>query len=352
MRPISAGVTEPGSSKTRLAELDALRGIAALAVLLFHYTVQAPKILPGVETIGASAHLGEYGVQLFFAISGFVIFMTLEHTRNSADFAFARFTRLFPAYWAAVLLTSAMVWLLGADPLVQPGAVIATNLTMLQDFVHVPSVDGVYWSLAVELAFYLCMWTLWRIGALGKIEAILCAWIALRFVWLLAPALPWIGSKLLLLDFISFFAIGITAYRVRAGARRWRDQAPVLACAFAGVAMIDGRELALVFAFCLAVFVALVAGRLDFLNRRLLLWLGALSYPLYLVHQNIGYAAISSIEGLGAPPWLAFVASIVLALGLAQLVHDRVEIPSLRILRNLWKAGRFSTATAPAARRD
>jgi peptidoglycan/LPS O-acetylase OafA/YrhL len=278
-------------------------------------------------------------VQLFFAISGFVIFMTLERTRTSADFAFARFTRLFPAYWAAILLTTGILHLLGTTALMQPSSVVAANFTMLQGFVYLPAVDGVYWSLEVELAFYLCMWAMWRAGLLARIEPILCAWIALRFVWFLLD-LPWIGAKLLLLDHIAFFAIGIAAYRVRAGLRRWRDQAPVLLAGAIAVTLFDGVEMVLVYGSTIAIFAALVAEKLVFLDRPVLIWLGALSYPLYLVHQNIGYAAIAALEAAGVPVWAAVLGTIALAIGLAQLVHELVETPSLRILRDFWKGRR------------
>jgi peptidoglycan/LPS O-acetylase OafA/YrhL len=317
-------------------------------VVLFHYTVKAPEILPRVVTVDYGFPIGNYGVQLFFAISGFVIFMTLERTKSSADFAFARFTRLFPAYWAAILLTTAALHLLGASELAQPGSVIAVNFTMLQGFIYIPAVDGVYWSLTVELAFYLCMWALWRARALERIEPILCVWIALRFAWVLFPALPSLGSKLLLVDHIAFFAIGIAAYRVRMGIRAWRDQIPVLLSGLIVVAMLDGGEMALVYCGTLAVFAALIAGRTGFLNAPVLVWLGALSYPLYLVHQNIGYAAIAALEAHGVSPLAATLAALALALGLSQLIHDLVETPSLRMLRNMWKArrARLSSTTA------
>ncbi len=341
-------MTEPGSSKARLAELDALRGIAALAVVLFHYTVKAPEILPRVATVDHGFVLGNYGVQLFFAISGFVIFMTLERTKSSADFAFARFTRLFPAYWAAILVTTVAVHLLGASELAQPGNIIATNFTMLQGFIYVPAVDGVYWSLTVELAFYLCMWALWRARALDKIEPILCAWITLRFAWLMFPALPSLGSKLLLVDHIAFFAVGIAAYRVRMGTRRWRDQLPVLVSGLIAVTLIDGSEMALIYCGTAAILAALIAGRTGLLNAPVLVWLGALSYPLYLIHQNIGYAFIAALEDFGVPPIVAALAALALALGLSQLIHDLVETPSLRVLRNMWKARRERTASTTA----
>ena len=155
-----------GDPKTqdRLPELDALRGIAALIVVLFHYTWRAHNKLSDLQTIPYGLAWGHYGVELFFAISGFVIFMTLERTRQTADFIVSRFSRLFPAFWAGILVTTSAVTLLGAGSLAQPANVILANFTMLQGFLYLPSVDGVYCSLTVELGFYACMLALWRGG--------------------------------------------------------------------------------------------------------------------------------------------------------------------------------------------
>ena len=337
-------MTEPGSSKARLAELDALRGIAAVLVMLFHYTVQAPKAIPGIATIPVQFPWGEYGVQLFFAISGFVIIMTLERTVSSRDFAVARFTRLFPAYWTAILLTTVTVQLLGATSLAQPMHVVAVNLTMLQGFAYVPAVDGAYWSLTVELAFYLCMWALWRIDALRHIEAILMAWIALRLVWWLLPDAPSIGAKLLLVKYIAFFAIGIAAYRVRQGMRTWTQQAPLLLIGLAISALLDGTAPTIVYLCTVGIFILLTQGALRFLDRSVLLWLGALSYPLYLIHQYVGYAIIDALEAARLPAWPATGAAILTVLALAHVIHEVIERPALRQLRWLRQARREATA--------
>jgi peptidoglycan/LPS O-acetylase OafA/YrhL len=86
----------------RLQGLDALRGIAAIAVVLTHYTfgfsifIQAHR--PGLLFNVINGH---FGVNLFFIISGFVIFMTLERSANLSDFSISRFARLWPAYLAS-----------------------------------------------------------------------------------------------------------------------------------------------------------------------------------------------------------------------------------------------------------
>ena len=84
----------------RIKELDAMRGIAALSVVLFHFTFGFNH-----NDTNTFFHKGYLGVQLFFIISGFVIFMTFEKTQNIKVFLLGRFTRLYPAYWFACILS-------------------------------------------------------------------------------------------------------------------------------------------------------------------------------------------------------------------------------------------------------
>ncbi|MCM2335320.1 MAG: acyltransferase family protein, partial [Pseudomonas sp.] len=101
------------SSTGRVVELDALRGLAALAVVAFHYTTHYQAQVGHAQPLGFGFPFGNYGVHLFFLISGFVIFMTLERTRSPLDFVVSRFSRLFPAYWAAMAVTAAVVYTVG-----------------------------------------------------------------------------------------------------------------------------------------------------------------------------------------------------------------------------------------------
>ncbi len=336
------------SAKTvlpRFAELDALRGIAVMVVLAFHYSWRSEQVLPAAHGFSQGLAWGHYGVELFFAISGFVILMTLRRTATSADFLVSRFARLFPAYWAAIGLTSVIVLALGADALAQPASVIAVNMSMLQSFFYVPSVDGAYWSLGVELAFYTCMWALWRARLLGRIETVLLGWIALKFAWWAVPALPSRLGLLVVEDFIPWFAIGMAAYRVYLGERSWRQQVAVLALGFLSVAITDTAEAEgapWVYLATVAVFVLTIEGRMRWLANRPLLWLGALSYPVYLIHQNVGYAVIAWLERWGAPPWIALPCAVAAAFALAEAIHRLVEGPALAAIRGRWKARKAS----------
>lgn len=331
----------------RLAELDALRGIAALMVVLFHYTFRAGHVLAAAQPIAHGFSLGHYGVQLFFAISGFVILMTLERTEATADFVISRFARLYPAYWFAVILTTLGVSALGANELAQPAGIVFANLTMLHGFLYLPAVDGAYWSLTIELAFYACMWTLWRTRQLHRIEAILIGWIALKLLWWAVPALPSRVGIVLVQQYVPFFALGMCAYRVHRGVRTWAQQAPVLLLGLAAVALCDDGQHALVYGALVAVFALLVAGRLGGLDHPVLLHLGALSYPVYLIHENLGIALIARLEALGAPPEIALATALGAAFATAQLLRRCIELPALHAIRGWWRRRPMAIA-APA----
>jgi peptidoglycan/LPS O-acetylase OafA/YrhL len=101
---LEAVVSAEKPRTSRLVEIDALRGVAALAVVLFHYTTHFTKLFGASPPPTISFSMGHYGVNLFFIISGFVIFMTLEKTLRPMDFVVSRFSRLFPTYWVAIVL--------------------------------------------------------------------------------------------------------------------------------------------------------------------------------------------------------------------------------------------------------
>jgi peptidoglycan/LPS O-acetylase OafA/YrhL len=209
------------TTATRLTELDSLRGIAAIGVVLFHLTYW-------YDAFGASPiHVswGHYGVELFFVISGYVIFMTLDRTQFLAEFAVSRIARLMPAYWTGVLLTSLVANLvpLAWDRSPPGAALVAINLSMLQRFLMIPDIDNSYWTLAIELSFYVMMGLAYRAGLLRQIDRLCLIWLACaaaaRTILLLCGETRNLGpiSSLTGLFYGQFFILGIVAYRLRQG---------------------------------------------------------------------------------------------------------------------------------------
>ena len=335
--------------KPRLQELDALRGIAALIVLLFHYSVRFHEMFPAARHVPYGLMVGHYAILLFFAISGFVIFFSLERIDRLGDFAVKRFARLFPAYWAAIAVTLAVEYFGDVPQLLVPPATVAANLTMLHGFLFLPGVDGVYWTLVTELAFYVCMGALWFSRRTDRIEAILAVWIGLHLFDAWFRLMPSRLSMLLVLDAIPYFAVGIITYRVWAGQRRWREQMPLLAWLMLAETLTETVDIAIVTGLLILLFAAVIARRARMLAHPALLWLGAISYSLYLMHHNIGFVVILRLQDAGWNPWAAAGAATLVAFALAMLLHHFVEEPAARAIGAWWNRRRtLSTGqTAP-----
>ncbi len=340
---MSSGATDSGAG--RLQEVDALRGVAAMAVVLFHYSTRFRELYAPTPALPWEFAHGHYGVNLFFIISGFVIFMTLDRTRRPMDFVVSRFSRLFPAYWLAIVLTFTITHWLGLPGKLVDGASALGNVIMLHGLFGVPHVDGVYWTLEVELLFYAGMFTLYRFGQLSRTPWALCALLALRMVYHLAEqifgvSLSWTVSRLLILQFIPWFSLGVAIYLFRSkSAPAERRSSLILAtAALATLAVVWAWWLALLALLLGATVFLAASGRLPWLRNPVLLWLGAISYPLYLLHENIGWSVqLTALHAGLALPWAVLLA-LVISLALADASSRWVERPALRWLRARYQA--------------
>src|SRR5205085_572899 len=109
--PITSAKQRPGELQ-RLKVLDSFRALAIFCVMSYHYTVRwaaphdpTPHLAPGAMFNGTALQYGWIGVEFFFAISGFVILMTLERCHSMADFFVRRVARLWPALFVAATLS-------------------------------------------------------------------------------------------------------------------------------------------------------------------------------------------------------------------------------------------------------
>ncbi|CAN4278643.1 acyltransferase [Pseudoxanthomonas sp. LjRoot125] len=335
------------SSPSRMVELDALRGIAAVAVLGYHFTTRYEEQIGHAKGMPVDLLAGKYGVYLFFLISGFVIFMTLERTRTAADFVVSRFSRLFPAYWVAVLLTACVVYSVGLPLQQLPTGQALLNFTMVQEILGAEHLDGSYWTLQIELFFYVQMLFWYLLGQLKRIHWIIGGWLVLATIEGVCEKHHWHFSywvrELMILRFIPFFAIGILFYRLHRYPAEWRLNLAMLLCALLAIAIGERPIFLPVALVCCAIFALFIRGKLAFLDTRFFAFLGGISYTLYLVHQAIGFVVIHHLERLGVPAWLACLGAAALSLALATLLHRLVERPAMEWIRGNWKAARMHT---------
>jgi peptidoglycan/LPS O-acetylase OafA/YrhL len=337
------------SAPRRILELDAVRGIAAFCVVLYHYTTRYGEKVGHQDAPWFTVPWGHYGVELFFLLSGFVIFMTLKRTARTVDFVVSRASRLYPGYWVGMAVTLAAIALAGApfEGYAVGASDVVVNATMLQRYVPgAAMVDGAYWTLCVELTFYGLIMGLFWAGSLtrirGAILVLLGLEVALHWITrggdLSAPLALRALRQVLLGHYGPYFGAGILFYLMRDATderERFLNVASIGLCLIAVWIMRPFAD-ALASTLCFGIFALLVGGALTALANRPMLFLGAVSYSLYVVHQNVGFLVIQHATRAGINTNLAIGLAILTALAIATLITYGVERPAQRGIRRVY----------------
>lgn len=314
--------------------IDGLRGLACISVVFYHYLFRFGQLFPGMSDYGNGyTYFLQFGVDLFFLISGFVILMTAENSENLRQFAVSRLSRLYPAYWASVPITYVVVCFFGL-----PGREVSffqflANLTMLNGFVGIPNVDGVYWSLKIELIFYFLIGAVILFNKISLINYVVAVWLLLAIVFGYVPGFS--GVKVIMAaSYASHFSAGMVLYEYSKFRRFSMGMAALSFLAICSAFVNKGAEGALVLIVLFVFFGAVL--KLGFLNRLfssyVLTFLGGISYALYLVHQNIGYVALREL-GKYVPFELAVGITVALSITLAWLITRFVDVPGRKIVK-------------------
>jgi len=345
----------------RLGYVDTIRGLAALAVIYFHFadhlvkTGQAGGGLERVlfQALTQSVDLGKVAVVMFFAVSGFVVPYSLDARSRTPvrDFAIGRFFRLYPAYWLSIPMGICAFYVALDRNL--PVSTVLANLTMLQQFAGVENIIGLYWTLQIELIFYgLCV-LLFCAGLLQRRRGVAgAAVVMLAAAVLMAVARYHLGKPLPvalpLALAIMFWGTLWRRWHVEGQPEARRAGLGILALIALAIPVISvlayGRDLGFGetwYRYTATYWVALLLFALMTTRCRiqapLFAWLGAVSYGLYLfgpVAQELVIAAARS-AGLVVPGHALIAAAMLVALAIAAPVHRFVERPCIRLGRRL-----------------
>lgn len=345
----------------RLHFIDGLRGIAASAVMLFHFNERVRE-----PWWGEPFRYGYLGVAIFFVLSGFVICMSVGDRRVGAGFlgrfALRRSVRLDILYWVSIAATIA-VGVLGRDygvnqePISVPQ--VAAHLFYLQNILGYDALSPIYWTLCYEIQFYLTLvvliWIMQRLFN-GPTRDIVrkpgFQWGFLSlFVLSVLQRTSWHGlPDSLFVNFWFCFALGVMTFWVTQGwlsTRYWyaimvptllwgvihRDAWFIVGCVTAGL-----------------IFLAARLDRFDWLSNPVMQFLGRISYSLYITHILFGWYAVSiAMKFVNAP--LAMLAGVVASLISAWLAYILIEMPSVALSRKVAMESR-SAAGLPAAIAD
>ena len=305
------------NNPSRLHFLDGLRGIAILLVILFHaYSDTWNEFLPYHNQYHDFFifKYGNYGVQQFFLISGFVISMSLEKCNSFSDFMFRRWLRLFPAMLIVSLIILVTAPILSARPMGMPNVrYLIPGLTFVEPEAfrtifnnHQKLIEGCFWTLFVEVKFYIVAALLYfTVSQKKMIVVLIIMFLTSTIFGLMQSHLPSeIEVKLsTVLHYLNYqhygwFAAGALFYRYYSLKN--------VSCFLMGllVALLSARALdgflsismifatTLVLIFAVSIFNPMLQA---LLSNKLLGLIGFISYPLYLIHEN---AMISMIVQL------------------------------------------------------
>ena len=197
---------ESSGSGGEIRTLDGVRAIAALSIVLFHTLLYLHvEYLPASQAINSAWYYLSMGVQLFFVLSGFLLFRPYARALLSdaelpswARFYQRRALRILPVYWVALAVMFATQWPLAGQPLWLNAL---AHITLLHD--DFPrfnrDLNGPFWTLAVEVQFYLLLpviaagigWVMRRSRSAARLIGALLGVIAL------AEALRWLDTRLM-----------------------------------------------------------------------------------------------------------------------------------------------------------
>jgi peptidoglycan/LPS O-acetylase OafA/YrhL len=232
---------------------------------------------------------------------------------------------------------------------------LAANLTMLQNPLGVADIDPSYWTLAVELRFYLLFAIVLAIGVTYRRVVYFCVvWLAVSVFVSGQPWLAWLISA----ENVPYFVAGMALFLIHRFGATPLLWAIVTASWLLALYRLDSHlgatlhdnsaptwlPAAAMVTGCFGVMILVATGRLDRVDWPWLVTAGALTYPLYLVHQSLGVTVISRLHGV-LPAWLLLAGLIGALLGLAWLIHRFVERPLAARIK------RASAASLAALRR-
>ena len=290
----------PAPSPLRRDNLDMLRGLAALLVCLFHFT--GSGFLPDGTGTRILAH-GYLGFDVFFVISGFVIPLALHRAGYGVGdygiFIRRRIFRLFPAYLVSGLLVLTLWYASSLHPAFRGSRPHLTlvqglgNLTLTADLLHTPWINPVYWTLAIELQYYLLIGLVfpWLVSAQRGSRY------AAMALWLLAPCLGPLPATVW--TYAALFGMGVYTFMRVNRLITMRECAGLLVAA----AVVHGMQSDWLSSGA-GLVAALAILLLPAIKARLLLFLGTISYSLYLIHVPFGGKLINLAQRLPDNPAL------------------------------------------------
>lgn len=365
----------PTAERAPIAFIDYMRGLAPLLVLWAHlsgfwlyahhqtWRPYAFFYFHFTQPLGLYEDGGRLGVVLFFLVSGYIV--THASARESvAQFGLKRVFRLGPALWVSVLVVFAARHVAHIAGVGAPSGTGGGSLwsyvrgTLLLDQVSGPVVNGVTWTLVVEVVFYVLTAMFMRMTRTRPVTATLLMLLATVATALLLDRFTATQELALFVAFVGFLLFGRALYlghhgMISSGRTSLLALVVVIAtvgtwelCSPGSMSDANGPQSTYVTGVLLfMVFMYAAPRHVPWPLRRV----SEISYSLYLLHIPVGMLTIDLVLHAGAPFAVAFLAAVASSLLAATISHRLVERPAQRLVRTLL-ANRSAARRALAGR--
>jgi len=374
-------------NRNKIWILHALRGIAAISVVVYHYCFvfwyengqifdafpyMQPRsnveyliyfnLVDALKAVGFN--LGLFGVALFFIISGFVIPMSLKKTSGGA-FLISRFFRIYPTYIIGFSITFLAIYVYTLNINVEFPYTLKNYLyqiLLIRDWFWLPSIDGVSWTLETEIKFYLLIWGIWFLGTINNPKTIALSTILLcginillhnKYELLLQNNLR-LYQIVNIITYstinISFMFLGVCFYNYHAGFWSLKKIFVTLQVVFLSfvLAALNGPNptyttiqiVSYTVAFLVFINVYLLKDSIKY--NKILDFFANISYPLYIVHGVIAYILMTVLDNrYRLNPYfsmtIAFIVTIAVAFALHLVVEERTNQFGKKVARLVFK---------------
>lgn len=318
------------SSTNFIQSIQLLRGFAALAVVLCHYG----STLIAYKTLSKILNYGQYGVHVFFFISGYVICLALiknnYHPKHFFNFLLKRSIRIDPAYLTTIVLTLLSFWFFTSIPTFKGHSIpfipaqFLAHVFYIVPFTHFSFYNHVFWTLGVEFQFYIL------IGSLYFLNTSQYYRICFLLIFSLTSFIPFANSGYLVTTYASIFAIGIATMHYHST----KEKGYLIAIAFSAVCIFLNFNIGVLLLIACVVFFVSFVKRIT----KVFDFLGKISYSLYIIHPLVLIYLIGIYKKLSISQnleLLILATQLLIAIACAYIFYVLIEKPSIILSKKI-----------------
>lgn len=312
----------------RITNIDILRGIAALSITFFHLTGNSNLS----ETLKESGKYGYLGVEIFFVISGYIIPFSMQKMNYKRKYFFKlllkRVVRIHPPYLVMLIMTLLLIYVTNIPLPTYPS--LLAHVFYLNDILSLEWISPIFWTLALEFQFYILIGLFYSllIDKSTFFSSLFIVFILLSSFILPSSFLP---------HYFGFFALGIVLFRFQLGKTSilhfWMLNLTITLFILYNNGGLEG-----LIAILTVIFICYFPALKHSIVKSCLVWLGTISYSLYLIHWEVGrgFIAISRhIPIIAQQEGMRVLIGIIASLFFAWLFYMLIEFPSVKWSKKL-----------------